>query len=83
MDQAIEILAKKGSAKLIEFGPLRSTDVTLPSGAKFVIANRFGQQLNLSAFSRCLRRKRSARHLKVSLFVFGSKVRGEVVGRVN
>jgi len=39
MDQAIEILAKKGSAKLIEFGPLRSTDVTLPSGAKFVIAN--------------------------------------------
>ena len=56
MDQAIEILAKKGSAKLIEFGPLRSTDVTLPPGAKFVIANRFGQQLNLLAFSRCLRR---------------------------
>jgi len=41
MDQAIEILAKKGSAKLIEFGPLRSTDVTLPPGAKFVIANSF------------------------------------------
>ena len=81
MDQAIEILAKKGSAKLIEFGPLRSTDVTLPPGAKFVIANRFGQQLNLLAFSRCLR-KRSTRHLKVSLFVFGGKVRGEVVGRV-
>ena len=35
----------------------------------------------LEAFSRCLR-KRSARHLKVSLFVFGSKVRDEVVGRV-
>ena len=74
MDQAIEILAKKGSAKLIEFGPLRSTDVTLPPGAKFVIANRFGQQLNLLAFSLRLR-KRSARHLKVSLFVFGSNLR--------
>jgi len=39
MDQAIEVLAKKGSAKLIEFGPLRATDVSLPVGAKFVIAN--------------------------------------------
>ena len=28
--QAIELLAMKGSAKLIEFGPLRSFDVQLP-----------------------------------------------------
>ncbi len=39
MDQAIELLARAGRAKLIEFGPLRSEDVCLPSGAVFVVAN--------------------------------------------
>jgi N-acetylgalactosamine kinase len=32
-------LAKKGTAKLIEFNPLTATDVKLPQGATFVIAN--------------------------------------------
>ena len=40
MDQAIELLAKRGSAKLIEFNPLKTYDVSLPEGAVFVIANR-------------------------------------------
>eukprot|EP00092_Neocalanus_flemingeri_P030622 GFUD01033250.1.p1 GENE.GFUD01033250.1~~GFUD01033250.1.p1 ORF type:complete len:462 (+),score=155.08 GFUD01033250.1:419-1804(+) len=39
MDQAIELLAQEGSAKLIEFGPLKTFSVTLPTGATFVVAN--------------------------------------------
>ncbi|XP_030354036.1 N-acetylgalactosamine kinase isoform X7 [Strigops habroptila] len=39
MDQSISFLAEEGTAKLIKFSPLRATDVRLPSGAAFVIAN--------------------------------------------
>ncbi|GMH39172.1 hypothetical protein BSKO_07070 [Bryopsis sp. KO-2023] len=39
MDQAISIMAKRGVAKLVEFNPVRGTDVELPPGATFVIAN--------------------------------------------
>lgn len=39
MDQAISFLAQPGTAKLIEFNPLRNFDVILPQGATFVICN--------------------------------------------
>ncbi|GAB1866943.1 N-acetylgalactosamine kinase [Camponotus japonicus] len=39
MDQAIAFLGKAGSAKLINFNPLRGIDVTLPENAVFVIAH--------------------------------------------
>ncbi|KAK6188653.1 hypothetical protein SNE40_004791 [Patella caerulea] len=39
MDQAISFMAKHGTAKLIEFNPLRSTDVKLPFDTVFVISN--------------------------------------------
>ena len=43
MDQAIELLARPGTAKLIEFNPLRARDVALPAGAAFVIANSMAE----------------------------------------
>lgn len=39
MDQAISFMANMGTAKLIEFNPLRSTDVELPDDVAFVISN--------------------------------------------
>eukprot|EP01111_Echinosteliopsis_oligospora_P015328 TRINITY_DN6030_c0_g1_i1.p1 TRINITY_DN6030_c0_g1~~TRINITY_DN6030_c0_g1_i1.p1 ORF type:complete len:465 (-),score=120.94 TRINITY_DN6030_c0_g1_i1:29-1423(-) len=39
MDQAISFLAQAGKAKLIEFNPLTTFDVQLPSDASFVICN--------------------------------------------
>ncbi|KAJ7311024.1 hypothetical protein JRQ81_006620 [Phrynocephalus forsythii] len=50
MDQSICFLAEKGTAKLIEFNPLRATDVRLPKGAAFVIANS-GVAMNKAATS--------------------------------
>jgi len=44
MDQAICFLAKRGTAKLIEFGPVRAHDASLPAGAVFVIANSLAEK---------------------------------------
>ncbi|XP_063986115.1 N-acetylgalactosamine kinase [Diachasmimorpha longicaudata] len=50
MDHAIAFLAQKGTAKLIEFNPLRAIDVTLPWDAVFVIADSMKRH-NKAAFN--------------------------------
>ncbi|KAG0559692.1 hypothetical protein KC19_10G123600 [Ceratodon purpureus] len=39
MDQAISIMAAPGVAKLIDFSPIRASDVVLPTTGSFVVAN--------------------------------------------
>jgi N-acetylgalactosamine kinase len=39
MDQAISIMGQSGVAKLVDFNPVRATDVQLPEGSVFLIGN--------------------------------------------
>ncbi|KAJ8766296.1 hypothetical protein K2173_022355 [Erythroxylum novogranatense] len=43
MDQAISVMAKAGFAELIDFNPIRATDVQLPNGGTFIIAHSLAE----------------------------------------
>lgn len=45
MDQAISVMAQMGFAELIDFNPIRATDVKLPQGGTFVIAHSLAESL--------------------------------------
>ncbi|KAI3980759.1 hypothetical protein MKX01_025324 [Papaver californicum] len=45
MDQAISVMARSGFAELIDFNPIRATDVQLPAGGTFVIAHSLAESM--------------------------------------
>ncbi|KAL7080835.1 hypothetical protein ACP275_14G003000 [Erythranthe tilingii] len=45
MDQAISVMAQSGFAALIDFNPIRATELQLPAGGTFVIAHSLAESL--------------------------------------
>mmetsp|Transcript_49165 Transcript_49165/g.96094 ORF Transcript_49165/g.96094 Transcript_49165/m.96094 type:complete len:487 (-) Transcript_49165:158-1618(-) len=69
MDQAISVMGQAGVAKLVDFGPVRTTDVVLPPGVSFLIGN-----------SLAVSKKAEGAHTRYNLRVVECRLAAAVLG---
>ncbi|KAK7363451.1 hypothetical protein VNO77_05595 [Canavalia gladiata] len=84
MDQAISVMAKTGFALLIDFNPIRATDVQLPTGGTFVIAHSLAEsQKAVTAATNYNNRVVECRLAAIVLAIKLGMDRKEAISKVN
>ncbi|XP_020230217.1 galactokinase [Cajanus cajan] len=84
MDQAISVMAKTGFAELIDFNPIRATDVQLPAAGTFVIAHSLAEsQKAVTAVTNYNNRVVECRLASIVLAIKLGMDRKEAISKVN